>query len=45
MPNEGYGGFDIDVYRTFYRVGSRTVDHRETFSTTYLPSDTVICED
>jgi len=45
VPNEGYGGFDIDVYRTFYRVGSRTVDHRETFSTTYLPSDTVICED
>jgi vancomycin resistance protein YoaR len=45
VPNEGYGGFDIDVYRTFYRVGSREVDHRETFSTTYLPSDTVICED
>jgi vancomycin resistance protein YoaR len=45
VPNEGYGGFDIDVYRTFYRVGSRKVDHRETFSTTYLPSDTVICED
>ncbi len=45
VPHEGYGGFDIDVYRTFYRVGSRKVDHRETFSTTYLPSDTVICED
>jgi len=45
VPNDGYGGFDIDVYRTFYRVGSRQVDHRETFSTTYLPSDTVICED
>jgi len=45
VPNEGYGGFDIDVYRAFYRVGSRKVDHRETFSTTYLPSDTVVCED
>lgn len=45
VPNEGYGGFDIDVYRTFYRVGSAKVHHRETFNTTYLPSDTVICED
>ena len=45
VPNEGYGGFDIDVYRTFYEVGSKKVHHRETFSTTYLPSDTVICED
>jgi vancomycin resistance protein YoaR len=45
VPNEGYGGFDIDVYRNFYKVGSKRLDHRETFTTTYTPSDTVICED
>jgi vancomycin resistance protein YoaR len=45
VPNEGYGGFEIDVYRNFFKLGSRELDHRETFHTTYLPSDTVICED
>jgi vancomycin resistance protein YoaR len=45
VPNEGYGGFEIDVYRNFFKLGSRDLDHRETFHTTYLPSDTVICED
>jgi vancomycin resistance protein YoaR len=44
VPNDGYGGFDIDVYRNFYRVGSNKLHHRETFHTTYTPSDTVICE-
>ncbi len=42
--NEGYGGFQIDVERFFEPVGanSETRD-AETFSTTYIPSDTVIC--
>jgi vancomycin resistance protein YoaR len=43
-PHEGYGGFDIDVYRNFYKVGSKELDHRETFHTTYTPSDTVVCD-
>ena len=43
VPNDGYGGFDIDVYRNFYKVGSDTLHHREKFHTTYTPSDTVIC--
>ena len=43
-PHEGYGGFDIDVYRNFYKVGSKKPDHRETFHTTYTPSDTVVCD-
>jgi vancomycin resistance protein YoaR len=43
-PHEGYGGFDIDVYRNFYKVGSKQLDHRETFHTTYTPSDTVVCD-
>ncbi len=44
VPNEGYGGFDIDVFRNFYRIGSDELHHREKFHTTYTPSDTVICE-
>ena len=43
-PNEGYGGFDIDVVRYFRRAGQSSLDHSETFSTTYTPSDTVICK-
>ena len=43
VPNEGYGGFDIDVDRLFYRAGSAELDRRETFHTTYIPSDTVVC--
>lgn len=42
--NEGYGGFDIDVTRYFSPVGSNTEERApEVFSTTYTPSDTVIC--
>ena len=43
-PNQGYGGFDIDVVRYFSPVGdnSETRDD-EVFHTTYTPSDTVIC--
>ncbi len=43
VDNTGYGGFDIDVFRRFYKPGSTTLDHREKFTTTYTPSDTVIC--
>ncbi len=43
VPNQGYGGFDIDVYRLFYRAGSDQLDHRETMHTRYTPSDTVVC--
>jgi vancomycin resistance protein YoaR len=42
-PNDGYAGFDVDVTRVFRRHGQDEVDHRETFHTTYTPSDTVIC--
>ncbi|HSV38564.1 MAG TPA: VanW family protein [Nocardioidaceae bacterium] len=40
----GYGGFEIDVYRYFYRPGSDKLVRKETFHTTYTPSDTVICD-
>jgi len=43
VPNQGYGGFDIDVFRLFYRHGSDTLDHREKIHTHYTPSDTVVC--
>ena len=43
VPNQGYDGFEIDVYRLFYRHGSSKLHHRETMHTTYTPSDTVIC--
>ena len=43
-PNSGYGGFDIDVYRTFRKPGSAKVVRRETMHTRYTPSDTVICD-
>jgi len=43
-PNEGYGGFDIDVVRYFRPVGENTETREdEVFSTTYIPSDTVVC--
>jgi vancomycin resistance protein YoaR len=42
-PNDGYGGFDIDVYRHFRKPGSSALVRTEKFHTTYIPSDTVIC--
>jgi vancomycin resistance protein YoaR len=43
-PNSGYGGFDIDVTRFFKPAGANTEKRDpEVFSTTYTPSDTVIC--
>ncbi len=41
--NEGYGGFDIDVWRYFRRPGSDELVKQEKFHTTYTPSDTVVC--
>jgi vancomycin resistance protein YoaR len=43
-PNEGYGGFDINVWRYFRKAGSSTLVRSEKFHTTYTPSDTVICK-
>ncbi|WP_210648942.1 VanW family protein [Nocardioides sp. SYSU D00065] len=43
-PNQGYGGFDIDVVRYFRPVNGNTETRDdEVFHTTYTPSDTVIC--
>lgn len=42
--NSGYGGFTVDVKRFFRRPGSNKVERTETFTTTYTPSDTVICK-
>ena len=44
VPHEGYGGFDIDVYRYFRKHGSQELVRKETMHTTYTPSDTVVCE-
>ena len=44
LPNTGYGGFDVDVKRIFKRPGSDEVVRTETFTTTYIPSDTIICK-
>ncbi len=43
-PNDGYAGFDVDVKRFFRKAGSSELVRTETFSTTYTPSDTVICK-
>ncbi|GAB3255228.1 VanW family protein [Nocardioides dilutus] len=44
VPNQGYGGFDIDVKRYLHRVGDPTLLETENYHTTYIPSDTVICK-
>ena len=43
VPTSGYGGFDVDVHRDFYRPGSNRRVRTELFHTTYVPLDTVIC--
>jgi vancomycin resistance protein YoaR len=43
-PNTGYGGFDIDIWRYWRRAGSTELERTEKMHTTYLPSDTVICQ-
>ncbi len=42
-PNEGYGGFDIDVTRHFHLPSDPSQDRDEVMHTRYTPSDTVIC--
>lgn len=44
VPNEGYGGFEMDVTRYWRKPGESEVAKQETKHTTYIPSDTVICE-
>ncbi len=39
----GYGGFDVDVTRIFNRADTGEEVRREVFSTTYTPSDSVVC--
>lgn len=43
VPNVGYGGFDVDVFRVFHRHGKGAVVRRETMHTSYTPSDSVVC--
>ena len=43
-PNNGYGGFDINVWRYFRKPGASALVRSEKFHTTYTPSDTVICK-
>lgn len=43
VENTGYGGFSVDVTRSFRRHGSDEVVKRETKKVTYTPADTVIC--
>jgi len=43
VPNDGYGGFEVDVFRYFRQVGSDELVRKETMHTKYTPSDTVIC--
>ena len=43
-PNEGYGGFDIDIWRYFRRPGDPALVRSEKMHTHYIPSDTVICK-
>jgi vancomycin resistance protein YoaR len=43
VANTGYQGFDIDVYRYFYKHGSTKLVRKQTFHTHYIAADTVIC--
>jgi vancomycin resistance protein YoaR len=44
VPNDGYGGFEMDVTRYWRKPGDSEIVKQETEHTTYIPSDTVICE-
>lgn len=44
IPHNGYGGFDIDVWRYWRKAGSDELVRTEKFSTTYTPSDSVVCK-
>lgn len=39
----GTSGFDVDVKRYFHEPGSKKVVKTETFHTTYIPGDRVVC--
>lgn len=41
---ETASGFQIDVYRRFFKPGSKALDHEEKFHTTYIPIDRVVCD-
>jgi vancomycin resistance protein YoaR len=43
VPSTGVSGFQIDVFRDFYRPGSSNRVRTERFHTTYNPLDTVTC--
>ena len=43
-PNNGYAGFQIDVFRYFKKPGSSEVVRTEKFHTDYTPSDSVVCK-
>jgi hypothetical protein len=42
-PAAGSPGFDVDVTRTFRRVGESAVDHTDVLTTSYAPADRVTC--
>jgi vancomycin resistance protein YoaR len=44
VPNDGYGGFEIDVTRYWRKPGQSAIVKQETKHTTYIPADTVICK-
>lgn len=41
--SETASGFQVDVWRYFYKPGSTVLDHQEKFHTTYIPIDRVTC--
>jgi vancomycin resistance protein YoaR len=43
-PNTGYGGFDVDVIRSFRKAGEDALVRTEKMHTHYIPSDTVVCK-
>ena len=43
VATTGYGGFDVDVYRTLVRADTNEVVRRERQHVEYTPADTVIC--
>jgi vancomycin resistance protein YoaR len=43
VPQDPVGGFDVDVYRYFYRPGSSTKVKTETKTANYQAADHVIC--
>jgi hypothetical protein len=44
VPNEGYGGFEIDVTRFWRNPGESEIVKQESNHTLYIPAPTVICK-